>query len=432
MGFKKSTSFKVMPGVRVRVSTSGVSTYVGGRKTTARRNPASSRPTPVRMPTSAPATAAARPGLFAPKEEKALFTFVSQPEALSLDEAVLAHPQYAKLGNVLLGLRHLIHGRTDPAVDYLRAALSLGGGLESHAFTQKYLAGYRLTLGIAGGVAVELPLSHDATTLALAEGLQIQGQTQAAVYYVEALDPSYPALLSLADLYIDLQDWNEVLRLTNGVGIDSEITAMLAIFRAKSHLALGELVAAKECIKSLTAGKKYGTGLRFQALALRSEISLAEGAFARATADLEKILAEDASVPGLREALTRIQHRQLQVGQEKLDAAREKERAAELKREQAERAKEEKRSEAERVRAEKTAERERLLAQRSAPKPALQATVIDLSFDDDDALPAASEPSPVQPNAGALLPGFYPDPEEVAPYRYWDGSAWTSRIRMKP
>ena len=430
MGFRKSTSFKVMPGVRVRVSTSGVSTYVGGRKTTARRAPASSRPPIVRTPTAAPAQAPVRPGLFAPKEEKALFTFVSEPEASSLDETVLAHPQYAKLGGVLLGLRHLIHGRTDPAVGCLRAALSLDGGLESHAFTQKYLSGYRLTLGIAGGVSVELPLSHDAATLALAEGLQIQGQTQTAVYYVEALDPSYPALLSLADLYIDLKDWNEVLRLTNGLGVDSEVTAMLAIFRAKSHLGLGELVAAKECIKPLTASKKYGSGLRFQALALRSEISLAEGAFARATADLEKILAEDSSVPGLREAMTRIQRRQQELEQEKSDAARQKERAAEQKREQAERARDEKRAEAERVRAGKAAERQRLVAQRAAPKPALQAAIIDLSLD-EDALPAG-EPASAQSEAGELLPGFYPDPQEVAPFRYWDGSAWTSRIRMKP
>ncbi len=420
-----------MPGVRIRVSTSGVSTYVGGRKTTPRRSPASSRPAPGRTLAPTPALAPVRPGMFAPKEEKALFTFVSQPEALSLDEAVLAHPQYAKLGNVLLGLRHLIHGRTDPAVEYLRAGLSLDGGLETHAFTQKYLSGYRLTLGIAGGVSVELPLSHDATTLALAEGLQIQDQTQAAVYYVEALDPSYPALLSLADLYIDLKDWNEVLRLTNGVVVDSEITALLAIFRGKSHLALGELVAAKECIKTLTGSKKYGSGLRFQALALRSEISLAEGAFARAMADLEKILAEDSRVSGVREAITRIQHRQQEVEQEKSDAARQKERAAQQKREQAERAKDEKRAEAERIRAEKAADRERLLARRVAQKPALQAAVIDLSFD-EEALPATSEPASAHSEAGGLLPGFYPDPEEVAPFRYWDGSAWTSRIRMKP
>ena len=207
---------------------------------------------------------------------------------------------------------------------------------------------------------------------------------------------------------------------------------MLAIFRAKSHLALGEFVAAKECIKTLTASKKYGSGLRFQALALRSEISLAEGAFARATADLEKILAEDSSVPGLREAMTRIQRRQQEVEHEKSDAARQKVHAAEQKREQAERAKDEKRAEAERVRAEKAAERERLMARRAAPKPALQAAVIDLSFD-EDALPAASEPAAAQPEAGGLLPGFYPDPQEVAPFRYWDGSAWTSRIRiMKP
>ncbi|GAA1761157.1 hypothetical protein GCM10009712_07200 [Pseudarthrobacter sulfonivorans] len=430
MGFRKSKSFKVMPGVRVRVSTSGVSTYVGGRKTTARRAPASSRPASVRTPAPAPAIASARPGIFAPKEEKALYSFLSQPEALSLDETVLAHPQYAKLGNVLLGLRHLSHGRMDPAAEYLRTALSLGGGLESHAFTQKYLSGYWLRLGIAGDVSVELPLSHDAATLALAEVLQLQGQTQAAVNYVEALDPSYPALLSLADLYVDLQDWHEVLRLTNGVGIDSEFTAMLAIFRAKSHLALGELVAAKECIKALTASKKYGSGLRFQALALRSEISLAEGAFARATADLEKILAEDSSVPGLREALTRIQRRQEEVEQEKADAAREKTRIAEQKREEAERAKEAKRTEAERLRAEKVAARALQTARRAEAAPVLQAAIIDLSFD-EDAPPAPSQPASAHSMAGALSPGFYPDPQGVAPLRYWDGSAWTSRIRMK-
>ncbi|QDY89069.1 DUF2510 domain-containing protein [Arthrobacter sp. UKPF54-2] len=433
MGFRKSTSFKVMPGVRVRVSTNGVSTYVGGRKVTSRKSPAKSRPTSARPPAAAPAPAPVRPGLFAPKEEKALFAFISQPDAVGADEAVLAHPQYAKLATTLLGLRHLIHGQTDLAVECLRAALALDGLVESHTFTQKYLSGYRLTLGIAGGVSVELPLSDDSATLALAEGLQIQGQTQTAVYYVEGLDPSYPALLSLADLYVELNDWHEVLRLTDGMVVDSEITAMLAIFRAKSHLALGELVAAKECIKSLTASKKFGNGLRFQALALRSEISLAEGAFGRATADLEKILAEDSSVAGIREAMTRIQRRQHETEQAKADAVRQaaqqKERAAELKREQAERVKEERRAEAERVRAEKAAERDRLAAQRAA-KPALQAAVIDLSID-DDAPPAIDGPAPARTDAGGLQPGFYPDPQELAPFRYWDGSAWTSRIRMQ-
>jgi len=430
VGFKKSKSFKVMPGVRVRVSTSGVNAYVGGRKTTVRRATTPPRSAPARTPTTARASAPARPGLFAPKEEKALFNFVSQPEASSLDTSVLDHTQYAKLANTLLGLRYLKNRQIDPAVRHLRAAASLDGGVESHGFTQKYLADYRLNLGIAGGVSVELPLSHDAAILALAEGLQIQGQTETAVFYVESLDPSLPALLSLTDLYSDLQDWDEVLKLTDRVSISSELTAMLALFRAKAHLALREHVAAKEC-KTLTASKKYGPGLRFQALALRAEISLADGAFARATADLEKILAEDSSVPGIREAITRVQQRQEEVEQQKAGAARDKERAAELKRQQAERDKEEKRAAAERIRAEKAAERDRQKAQRNTPVPAMQAAVIDLSLDDDGP-PARSEPKPDQQAAGALAPGFYADPEKIAPFRYWDGSAWTSRIRMKP
>ncbi|WP_442860097.1 DUF2510 domain-containing protein [Arthrobacter sp. zg-Y179] len=32
--------------------------------------------------------------------------------------------------------------------------------------------------------------------------------------------------------------------------------------------------------------------------------------------------------------------------------------------------------------------------------------------------------------SGGLRLCFYPDPEGVAPFRYWDGEAWTSRVRM--
>ncbi|MDJ0319510.1 DUF2510 domain-containing protein [Pseudarthrobacter sp. PS3-L1] len=386
-----------------------------------------------------------------------LFAFVSAPETFSLDEAVLANQQYAKLSHALLGLRLLTNGRTQEAVEHLRTAVSLNGALELHAFTAKYLPSYRLTLGIAGGVSVDLPISDDAIVLALAEGLQNLDQAQVAIYYVEALDPSYPALLSLTDLYMDMEDWHEVVRLTDGIAIDSELTATLAIFRSKSHLALGELVAAAECIKTLAPSKKYGTEVRFQALALRAEVSLREGSPARALADLERILAEDSTVPGLRDAMARVRDRQKELDHEKEAAARqaagEKERAAEMKRELAERAKEEKRQEVERVReekrqlaerakeekraevervkAEKAAAKEVLQAQRAAPKPVLQAGIIDLSVDDEDIAADSGEREQVQADAGAMAPGFYPDPQEVAPYRYWDGSDWTSRIRMK-
>jgi hypothetical protein len=42
---------------------------------------------------------------------------------------------------------------------------------------------------------------------------------------------------------------------------------------------------------------------------------------------------------------------------------------------------------------------------------------------------AAHDPAPPSPEARPA--GWYDDPEEVAPLRYWDGLTWTSRIKMR-
>nr|WP_231709397.1 DUF2510 domain-containing protein [Arthrobacter sp. zg-Y895] len=44
--------------------------------------------------------------------------------------------------------------------------------------------------------------------------------------------------------------------------------------------------------------------------------------------------------------------------------------------------------------------------------------------------PAATDEQTAPTSYAAREAGFYPDPEGVAPFRYWDGEAWTSRVRM--
>lgn len=434
MGFKKSTSIRLMPGVTVRVSNTGVSAYAGRTKvagTSASSRRPAARTAPRRNPAPAPATRPApapKPGLLAPKEEKALYAYAISQQIPGLDPQVMQHPVYGHAAAALLGLQQFRAGNDEACAAQLRSVIHGPAPIETNPFVLKYLSGFIFDLEIAGGVIVSLPLTSAALTLVLAEALQSLQRDTEAIQYVEQLDPTYPALLSLTELYADRQDWEEILRLTDRVPVDSEVTALLAILRSQAHLELGQMVAAKECLKPLTASKKHSENIRFKALVHRSNISLAEKAYGRAVADLEKILAENSQVRGIREAIA-------EINQAKLDAESQKANAAAEKAAEAQRLRDQKAAEVARRREEKAADAQRLRAEKAAAKlaqnnaPLIQTGVISLSDDDADT-PSEDQASDTANETMGKSPGFYPDPEGVAPFRYWDGDSWTSRVRM--
>lgn len=372
MGFTRSTSIHTMPGVTVTVSTTTITTFAGRTKVLP-ASPAGYRPSAGStsgqpkviispapgVPAPAVPALAPRPGLLAPREEKALYAYAVSGTAAGLDPAVLQHPVYGQAAAALLGVKQLQAGNVDACVRQLQRVIHAPEPVETNPFVLKYLAGLTFDLEIAGGVSARLPLTNAALTLGLAEALQLLQRGPEAVQYVEQLEPSLPALLSLTELYSERADWEEVLRLTDGVSVDSDLTALLAILRSQAHLELGHRVAAMECLKPVTAGRELSANVRFRALALSSNISLKEKAFSRAIADLERILAEDSQIAGIREAIARINERMNEGENETKQQA--------------------------------------------------------------EHVPAASS---------GREAGFYPDPEGVAPFRYWDGQAWTSRVRM--
>ena len=368
MGFTRSTSIHSMPGVTVHVSTVTVTTYVGRTRIRgAAPVPAAAGSAPLGAPVPstsghpgflAPAPGVPvivpRPGLLAPREEKALYAFAVSRSTAGLDPLVLQHPVYGQAAAALLGVQQLHAGNDEACVRQLQGAIHSPEPVETNPFVRKYLSGFTFDLDIAGGVGVRLPLTNASLTLALAEALQSLQRGPEAIRYIEQLEPTLPALLSLTELYSDRRDWEEVLRLTDGVSVNSDVTALLAILRAEAHLELGHRVAAGECLQPVTVDRGLSRNVRFRALVLRSNIHVKEKEHDRAVAELEKILAEDSQIPGLREAIARIK-------------------------------------------------------------------TINMEQEEAEQLPAAST---------GRTAGFYPDPEGVAPFRYWDGHTWTSRVRM--
>lgn len=177
----------------------------------------------------------------------------------------------------------------------------------SDKFLTTYFPQTTTTLELAPGCSITLPLGRDAIGLSLGEICQRAGNLTGAVAVVESLDPSEPAAVSLAELYCQQGHWQEVMDMTNGLVPDSPFTAFLITQRGSALRESGHLEASREALKTVIARRSLSPEIRHRALIERSSTNLADGKVAAARKDLEKILADNANYPGLREALHEIQ-----------------------------------------------------------------------------------------------------------------------------
>jgi hypothetical protein len=330
MGFQARKSFKVMPGVRMTVSKGGVSTSVGVRGARISRSTSGRTTRTVGIPgtglyhtkssssgtsdqrsapsrsTSAPVSAPAappKPGMFAPKWEKELYRALSTGNFDELPRIAEAYPEAAPIAATIDGLHAMAEGDHSRALGVCRWAWSTAGDIATDPFVQKYLAATSASIPIATGVTATLPLGRDALGLCLAELEQDAGNISGAIAVVEQLDPSVIAGVSLSELYILAGRNDDVLELTNGISNDDDATALLITFRGVACRELGHLIAAREAFKEALKSKSRDSGIRHRALVERARTYLAESKPAMARKDLERVLAEDASVPGVRKML---------------------------------------------------------------------------------------------------------------------------------
>ena len=333
MGFRMRKSFKVAPGVRINVSKSGVGASVGtrgarysvhssGRRTTSVGIPGTgvgwtstttgqSRSTsPRRAPDprpQAPMPAPPKPGWFAPKGEKALYKLINSGgySGTDAEEIARGHPDHWLPAATIAGLRYVADRDTgDATVDLLRTVFESEQRPEQDRFFTKYFGAIPVvTIGVAPGVAVELPFSRDLIGLALAEVLQARDQIDEAIDVAECITPTAHAAVSLTELYSEAGRYDDVIDLTNNVKNEDDTTALLLVYRGVAFTKQGLFEAARESFKEALKSKKRANEIRHLALRQRAEVYAAEGKKAQARKDLERILAEDSSVEGIRQRL---------------------------------------------------------------------------------------------------------------------------------
>jgi tetratricopeptide (TPR) repeat protein len=323
VGFRLRKSLKMVPGVKLNVSKTGLGASVGGKygrysahssgrrtvsfstgvpgvyyqqSASGRGRQPGARAAPAQAPANAP-----KPGLFAPKGEKELYKAVKAQSVPAIRAVGDTHPEFRSASYSLAGLM-LLSADPAQAQSLLTRVFDTGAEPAQDRFVVKYLATWT-ELPIAAGVSAALPVCRDAVGLALAELRQEAGDLAGAIDVVERLEPTTYAAVSLAELYLQVDRLDDVVELTEGITNEDDATALLLVFRGAAFRRQGFHDAAHESLKQALRSRSRAAPIRHLALSERAENYLAQGKKAMARKDLERILAEDSGYEGVRERL---------------------------------------------------------------------------------------------------------------------------------
>jgi len=256
-------------------------------------------------------------GVLAPKVEKVFVQGVTAymqgryANALSLFQHVEARDAAGQhvgeeyfAGMCLVGLERL-----SEAVPYFEAVLASDYSIPDPLMT-KYGVGGAMEVGVTAAVSVTLPMSNLAVALILAEAYQRTDQRQRAIELLESLGAEVPGehvfALSLADLYFEADQWDDVVRVTDGVTAnEDDATLNILAFRAyalnEQEMTEAALALTKECLRS----KKRNPFLLRFARYVRGRTYEKAGKASMARKEFEKVYAEDARFADIAQRLGR-------------------------------------------------------------------------------------------------------------------------------
>ncbi len=244
-----------------------------------------------------------KPGMMTSKAEKAFHAAVVSGDPGEMLRVAGQNPKYTNPAKAIAGLLSL-ENDLDRGISLIEEVVAAEPDLKKDHFVRKYLPDAGLSVLIAAGVMVHLPLQKISLVLLVAELHQARGFVDEAARLLEAAEPTTHIRLSLTELAYDAKQFEKVLAMTEGVVNDDDVTALMLAYRGR---ALGEVGRTDEAISVLARTLEFTNqdpSIRAIALVGRGIINQARGEFILAQNDFTQALME---VPDDEEARQHIQ-----------------------------------------------------------------------------------------------------------------------------
>jgi len=343
VGFRFRKSIKLMPGVRLNFSKSGVGVSAGvrgfrvtqradgtlqrtvsipgtgisnvetlgssgrrggsspSRRATTEAVESVSAPTSVAAPPHASTVSGDRPGWFASQDERALYDAVLRVDGHAADAIGQRDAELSFAASVLAGCFLL---GSDPArsLTLLEWVWQQGRDPAADPFVRKYVRATVL-VAIAPGITATCSVDRTGVGLALAELYQASGRLTEAFAVIEQVPPSWLSAVSWVELASELDRHQDVIDLTNSVTNQDDLTALLCVYRGVALRDLGHPDAARAAFREALRIRSRHPQIRCLAWVERARCYAMEGKRSQARQDLERVLAVDASFPGITESL---------------------------------------------------------------------------------------------------------------------------------
>ncbi len=231
-------------------------------------------------------------GMMTARGERAFHAAVVTADPDEVLRVAGQHPKYVAAGNVIAGLLTL-ESDLDRGMDLLSEVVATEPAIEKDHFIRKYLPEAGLSVVIAAGLMVRLPLQRNSIVLLLAELHQARGFTAEALQLLQSSEQTTHIRLSEAELLHEADRFEDVVKATDGVINDDDFTALMLAYRGRALGALGrdeEAVAVFARVlefpnraESIKAIALVGRGMVNQA---RGELILAQNDFTQALVEM--------------------------------------------------------------------------------------------------------------------------------------------------
>lgn len=181
--------------------------------------------------------AAQKPGLMASRAEKALHAAVASGDPEAMLDTAAQHPKHGLAATTIAGLL-MLESDLDRGLEILDRAVATAD-VGDDRFVHEYLPEAGLSVVIAAGVMVRLPLQRNSLVLLLAELHQARGDYAEAIAMLEQTEPTSHIRLSLTEILYETGQYERVAELTQNVFNDDDVTALTLAYRGRALAALG-------------------------------------------------------------------------------------------------------------------------------------------------------------------------------------------------